>query len=52
MKAKALYCLKGGDLREEIEEIDRYPSMVYKLGQKIPGEFFETKKVVFVQWGA
>jgi len=52
MKAKALYCLKGGDLREEIEEIDRYPSMVYKLGQKIPGEFFETKKVVFVQLGA
>lgn len=51
IKAKSLYCLKGGDLREEIEEIDRYPSMVYKLGQKIPGEFFETKKVVFVQLG-
>lgn len=51
MKAKALWCLKGGDLREETEEIDRYPSMVYKLHQKIPGEFFETKKVVFVQLG-
>ncbi|NEN22731.1 16S rRNA (guanine(527)-N(7))-methyltransferase RsmG [Cryomorpha ignava] len=51
MKAKTLWCLKGGDLREEVEEIDRYPSVVYKLGQKIPGEFFETKQVVFVQLG-
>lgn len=49
MKAKSLYCLKGGDLSEEIEEIDLYPSMVYKLSEKIPGEFFETKKVVYVQ---
>ncbi len=49
MKADTLWCLKGGDLREEVEEIDRYPSVVYKLDQKIPGEFFETKKVVYVQ---
>ena len=49
MKADALYCLKGGDLREEVEEIDRYPSTVYKLSSKLPGAFFETKKVVFVQ---
>ena len=48
MKADALYCLKGGDLREEVEEIDRYPSTVYKLSSKLPGEFFETKKVVYV----
>lgn len=49
MKADSLYCLKGGDLREEVEEIDRYPSTVYKLSSKLPGEFFETKKLVYVQ---
>lgn len=48
LKVKQLYCLKGGDLKEEIEEVDRFPSVVYKLQSKIPGEFFETKKVVCV----
>lgn len=49
MRAGELWCLKGGDLREEIEEIDAYPSIVYKLNSKLKSEFFETKKVVYVQ---
>jgi 16S rRNA (guanine527-N7)-methyltransferase len=48
MRAKRLYCLKGGDLREEVEETDRFPSVVYSLSNKLGGEFFETKKVVHV----
>ncbi len=48
LKVKQIYCLKGGDLKEEIEEVDRFPSVVYKLQAKIPGAFFETKKVVCV----
>ncbi len=45
----ALYCLKGGDLREEVEEIDAFPSTVYKIEDKLKEPFFETKKVVYVQ---
>lgn len=48
MKTKELICLKGGDLREEQEEVDRYPSVIYKLESKINRPFFETKKVVKV----
>jgi 16S rRNA (guanine527-N7)-methyltransferase len=48
MKAKELICLKGGDLREEQEEVDQYPSIIYKLDKKIDLPFFETKKVVKV----
>lgn len=50
LRAKSLYCLKGGDLREEVEEIDRYPSTVYKLSDRLQSEFFETKKVVYVHF--
>jgi len=50
MKTKELICLKGGDLREEQEEIDRYPSVIYKLDTKIDRPFFETKKVVKVSF--
>lgn len=49
-RAKELLCLKGGDLREEIEEADDYPSMVYHLDSLFPSEFFETKKVVYLQF--
>jgi 16S rRNA (guanine527-N7)-methyltransferase len=49
LKIVALYCLKGGDLREEIEEIDRFPSTTYGLDSKLKQAFFETKKVVYVQ---
>ncbi|MFT6997506.1 MAG: 16S rRNA (guanine527-N7)-methyltransferase [Cryomorphaceae bacterium] len=50
MKTKELICLKGGDLREEQEEVDRYPSVIYKLDSKINRPFFETKKVVKVTY--
>ncbi len=50
LKIDKMYCLKGGDLREEVEEIDRYPSTVYKLDSKLKDAFFETKKVVYVQF--
>ncbi len=50
MKTKELICLKGGDLREEQEEVDRYPSVIYKLDSKINRPFFETKKVVRVTY--
>lgn len=49
LKINGLYCLKGGDLREEVEEIDAYPSSVYRLSDKLKDEFFETKKVVYVK---
>ena len=38
-KTKGIYCLKGGDLREEIEEIDRYPSVVYNINSKLTDPF-------------
>ncbi len=50
MRAKRLYCLKGGDLREEVEETDRHPSVVYNLSGKLGGGFFETKKLVMMQF--
>ncbi len=50
LKISELYCLKGGDLREEVEEIDEFPSMVYALSGKFESEFFETKKVVYVKF--
>ncbi len=50
LRTKALYCLKGGELRDEVEEIDRFPSAVYKLADKLSDEFFETKKVVYLQF--
>jgi 16S rRNA (guanine527-N7)-methyltransferase len=46
MQVKELICLKGGDLSEELEEVDRFPSMVYPLDRWLPLPFFETKKVV------
>lgn len=50
MKVNRLICLKGGDLREEQEEIDQYPSVIYSLKSKFPSSFFETKKVVRVDF--
>jgi len=49
-RTKHLLCLKGGDLREEIDEVDEFPSMVYNLNAHFPTEFFETKKVVYIQF--
>lgn len=50
LKVKELYCLKGGDLREEVEEIDRFPSRVHHLNAKLKDEFFDTKKVVYLSF--
>jgi len=50
MKVKELFCLKGGDLREEQEEVDRFPSVIYKLDKKIDLPFFATKSVVRVRF--
>jgi 16S rRNA (guanine527-N7)-methyltransferase len=50
MGVDRLWCLKGGDLREEVEEADDYPSMVYSLAGKLDGQFFETKKVVMMDF--
>lgn len=49
LRADAMYCLKGGDLREEVEEIDAFPSRVFPLSAKLDQPFFETKKVVYVK---
>lgn len=50
MKVGRLYCLKGGDLREEIAEVRRHPIQVYDLKDRLEGEFFETKKLVVVDF--
>ena len=43
--------LKGGDLTEEMEEIDMFCNE-YEISKHFEGEFFETKKVVHIplQW--
>lgn len=47
LRESGLYCLKGGDLTEEIAESGLVAS-VTDLAQFFPEEFYETKKVVFV----
>ncbi|MEQ8687112.1 MAG: 16S rRNA (guanine(527)-N(7))-methyltransferase RsmG [Imperialibacter sp.] len=42
-----ILCLKGGDLDEELSEID-YPHHVHDLSDFFKEEFFETKKLVMV----
>lgn len=50
MRVEKLICLKGGDLRGEIREVRRYPVDVFDLHATIPTEFFQTKKVVVVDF--
>lgn len=50
IRVNRLWCLKGGDLKEEVEETDNFPSVVYSLSDRLKGEFFETKKAVMVQF--
>jgi len=45
---RGIYYLKGGDLREEMSEIN-YLWKEYRLKDYFQEEFFETKKVVFVR---
>lgn len=42
-----MFFLKGGDLKEEIEEVD-FPIEEYQLKDFFAEEFFETKKVLFL----
>jgi 16S rRNA (guanine527-N7)-methyltransferase len=42
-----LFYLKGGDLREELKTVQQYKE-VNDLSDYFEGEFFETKKVVYV----
>jgi 16S rRNA (guanine527-N7)-methyltransferase len=43
-----LLALKGGDLTEELKHLKR-PSTIYNLADHFSEEFFETKKVVYVE---
>jgi 16S rRNA (guanine527-N7)-methyltransferase len=47
LKNGVLY-LKGGDLSEELAGL-RYPVKEYPISEFYKEEFFETKKVVYVQ---
>ena len=47
LQESGLYCLKGGDLTEEIAE-SGLAATVTDLARFFPEEFYETKKVVFV----
>ena len=48
MSAKELICLKGGDLRAELNEVGNYQKSILNLSEKFDEEFFETKCVVQV----
>lgn len=47
-KVTGLICLKGGDLTDEIIEARMKPRL-YNLSDHFEGEFFETKKLVWVK---
>jgi len=38
--------LKGGDIKEELGAVKRFKKKVYRLDDKFPDPFFETKKLV------
>ena len=42
-----ILCLKGGDLREELEEVS-HPTEAIQISQWFSEEYFETKAVVYV----
>jgi 16S rRNA (guanine527-N7)-methyltransferase len=45
--SNGILCLKGGDLAEELKELNR-KTRVYELSDYFRGEFFDTKKVVHI----
>ncbi|MFT4682176.1 MAG: 16S rRNA (guanine527-N7)-methyltransferase [Granulosicoccus sp.] len=47
-KITGLICLKGGDLTEEIIEAKMKPKL-FNLADHFEGEFFETKKLIWVK---
>jgi 16S rRNA (guanine527-N7)-methyltransferase len=46
-KEKGILYLKGGELKDEIKELKR-PVKGFSLSQKIPEEYFETKKLIYI----
>jgi len=46
-KEKGILYLKGGELKDEIKELKR-PVKGWSLAQKIPEEYLETKKLVYI----
>lgn len=46
MKVNRLICLKGGDLRAEINEVANYKKEILNLSEKFKEPFFETKCVI------
>ena len=46
--ANGLLCFKGGDLTEELSAI-KNRTVIFNLSDYFTGEFFETKKIVFVE---
>lgn len=48
--APGLLCLKGGDLAEEFRSVSR-PIITEDIAQFFDGEFFDTKKIVYVPLG-
>ena len=43
-----LICLKGGDLQDELKKVQS-PNLIEDLNQYFTEDFFETKKIVYVQ---
>ena len=50
MRSRELLCLKGGDLTEELEEVERFAHMTYPISSFFEDPFFETKQVVRIQF--
>ena len=46
MKVDKLFCLKGGDLKAEINEVANYKKEILNLSEKFEEPFFETKQVI------
>lgn len=44
---KGILYLKGGELKDEIKELKR-PVKGFSISQKIPEEYFETKKLIYI----
>tara|TARA_Y100000739_G_scaffold185565_1_gene164251 strand:+ start:224 stop:847 length:624 start_codon:yes stop_codon:yes gene_type:complete len=46
-KDNGLICFKGGDLKEELEELNK-KHVIYKLKNYFEESFFESKKIIFI----
>jgi len=50
MKVDKLICLKGGDLRAEVNEVANYRKEILNLSEKFKESFFESKQVIKLQF--